>query len=75
MVVDSLPFRTVAGFGIFEGGWLYLLGIWGYSGSEIFIKLLTFHILILITTTIWGVFSWIYLRSKEKTHIDSHIIP
>lgn len=72
MVVDSLPIRTAGGFGIFEGGWTLLLGYWGYQGGDVFLKILVFHFLILISAVFFGAVARSILSLKYKT-LNNHI--
>ena len=60
MIVSLIPIQTFAGFGIFEGSWAYLLTQLGYNSVEVLPKILTFHIVIVLITIIYGVLGFIF---------------
>jgi len=70
MIISLIPIQTFAGFGIFEGGWIGALVLFGVSKDGLLDKVTAVHILSLINVIIFGILSWIILHIpiQNKAH-------
>lgn len=62
MIISLIPIQTFAGFGIFEGGWIAALMLFGISKDGLLDKITAVHVLGLINVIICGIISWVFLR-------------
>jgi len=70
-LMDILPFKTFAGFGIFEGGYIALLGLLGYGGETVFNKIVAIHLVLLFPVILFGLLAYIVLFLIYKHHPTS----
>lgn len=72
MLLDLFPLKTFVGFGVFEGGFVTLLGLWGYEAQVIFPKILALHLVLVIPVLIFGICGYLFLRyfdAKNRSKI------
>lgn len=62
LLIGLLPIQTFAGFGIFEGGWIYFLMDIGYKYEEILPFIINYHIALLIPVVFYGLLSYLALK-------------
>lgn len=70
MTLTLIPIQTIAGFGVFEGGWVGVLVLFGISKNDLLVKIAAVHFLSLTNVFIFGVLSWIILHTltQNKAH-------
>lgn len=73
MIVSLIPIQTFAGFGIFEGGWVGALVLFGISKDGLLEKVMAVHVLGLINVITFGFISYtvmlVYNYNKNKKNI------
>ncbi len=63
MILSLIPIQTFASFGVFEGGWVGALILFGVSKNDILNKVIAVHFLSLLNVIVFGVISWVILHT------------
>ena len=68
ILIAIIPIQTIAGFGLHEISWTYLLVLFGIPKALAFSVSLISHIIIIIPILFLGIISWLYmlLRNNHK---------
>jgi uncharacterized protein (TIRG00374 family) len=71
MLLEIIPIKFFAGFGIFEGSWVFLLSLWNFQPNDTFLKILAMHFISLFPVILFGFVSYILLKPKRsKIYIE-----
>jgi uncharacterized protein (TIRG00374 family) len=68
ILISLIPIQTIAGFGIFEFSWGYLLSQMGYVYDSILPIILVLHIIIFLTTALYGLIGFFILLLKKDNY-------
>ena len=60
-----LPINGLGSFGTMEGVWVLILGYFAYSVNDSVLLSLSLHIILLLSSSVLGLVSWIKLKQKE----------
>ncbi|MDZ7611993.1 MAG: lysylphosphatidylglycerol synthase transmembrane domain-containing protein [Candidatus Moranbacteria bacterium] len=66
LLVNLLPIKTFANFGIFEGGWAYFLVSVGYEYNDVLPTIVNYHILMLLPVFVYGFLGLLYIKKAER---------
>lgn len=65
LLIDLLPIKAFAGFGMFEGGWAYFLVLAGFEYERVLPIIVNFHLVTLLPILVYGIIGFLFLKFKK----------
>jgi uncharacterized protein (TIRG00374 family) len=69
MLISLIPIQPFAGFGVFEGSWIWMLVLFGVGKEDLLNKTLAVHFISLINVVAFGIISYIilYIAAQNRS--------
>lgn len=66
LFVGLIPIKLFGDFGIFEGGWIAMLGLWGVDPARALPVIISYHLIIFLTPMLFGLIAMCLLLLHNK---------